>query len=61
LPGYFTHKGSLEEIASENSALKTHTDSLADSSIYNELIEDMEGFMQYYEKDKKKAEDVTSL
>ena len=54
VPGHFVHKGSLEEVMSESSAMKTATDSLADSEIYKELADDMDGFIKFYELERQK-------
>ena len=57
-PGNFINKSSLEEVISENSAL-TQTESIANSSIYNEIIQDINGFEQYYQREQKKAEETS--
>ena len=54
MPGHFAHKGSLEEVMSENSTMRTATESLADSDIYHELADDMDGFVKFYEKEREK-------
>ena len=54
MPGHFVHKGSLESVMSESSAMRTATESIADSHIYNELASDMSGFARFYEKERQK-------
>lgn len=52
-PGHYTLRGNLEEVMSESSAMKTATESVADSAIYKELANDMSGFIKFLEKDSK--------
>ena len=54
MPGHFVHKGSLEEVLSDSSAMRTHTESIADSAIYHELASDMSGFAKFYEKERQR-------
>ena len=54
-------KSSLEEMVSERSTFKTETESIANSSIYKEIIQDMDGFAQYYERERKKAEEPLKM
>ena len=54
MTGHFVHKGSLEEVMSESSAMRTATESIVDSHIYNELASDLSGFAKFYEKERKK-------
>lgn len=49
--GHFKHKGTLEDVESE-SDIVTATESIADSDIYNELADDMDGFVKFYEHER---------
>ena len=60
-PNQFMHKGSLEEIHSDSSAMRTATESIADSSIYKELADDMDGFLKFVEKQQKREEEIKKL
>lgn len=52
-PGNFAHKGVLEEISSDSHT--SQTESLANSSIYKELVNDLEGISKKLEKERVEA------
>ena len=54
-------KSTLEEVVSDRSTFKTETESIANSSIYKEIIQDMDGFAQYYERERRKAEEPINI
>lgn len=60
-PEHFKHKGCLEEVMSDSSAMRTVTESIADSNIYNELASDMSGFAKMYEKERRRLQEKEEL
>ena len=58
--GKFAHTSALEDVEKENSASElsdhSNTDSLANSSVYNVLMDDMEGVQAYLDAGKEEKE-----